>query len=99
MEEEGKDMTEVVVKGKAKDRSEEIIRQVIRNKDNIVSAAGAWSAEVYIKATQEDSLIRKAKKKKVDTAILKNPDAAVFNQMAMAEVVLKLDHKSPTHIK
>src|SRR5688572_1065380 len=31
MEEEGKDMTAIVVKGKAKDRSEEIIRQVIRN--------------------------------------------------------------------
>ncbi|MGZ8538921.1 MAG: DUF5686 and carboxypeptidase regulatory-like domain-containing protein [Flavisolibacter sp.] len=99
MEEEGKDMTEIVVKGKAKDRSEEIIRNVIRNKDNILSAAGAWSAEVYIKATQEDSLVRKKKKKKVDSAVIKNPEAAVFNQMAMAEVVLRLDHKFSNQVK
>src|SRR5260221_10271032 len=36
-------------------RSEEIIRNVIRNKDDILSAAGLYSCNVYIKATQEES--------------------------------------------
>ena len=58
---EVKNLSEVIVKGKAKDRSEEIIRNVIHNKENILSAAGAYSCNVYIKATQEDSLPEKKK--------------------------------------
>jgi hypothetical protein len=97
-EEEAQSMSEIVVKGKAKDRSEEIIRNVIRNKENILSASGAYSCEVYIKAIQEDSSVRKNKKnKQIDTSS-KNPNADLA-RMAMAEVVLKLDHKSTQQIK
>ena len=49
-----KGLSEVVVKGKMRDRSEEIIRQVIRRKEAIQSAAGPYSCTVYIKAVQED---------------------------------------------
>ncbi|MEI9910673.1 MAG: hypothetical protein WDO71_13950 [Bacteroidota bacterium] len=56
-----KNLSEVVVRGKSKDRSEEIIRHVIRNKENVLSAAGAYSCNVYIKAVQEDSLSKKEK--------------------------------------
>ena len=69
---EAKSLSEVIVKGKMKDRSEEIIRNVIKNKENILAAAGPYSANVYIKATQEDSTQRKVKTKKkpVDSILL-----------------------------
>ncbi|MBD0353237.1 MAG: carboxypeptidase-like regulatory domain-containing protein, partial [Flavisolibacter sp.] len=54
-EEAGKSMDEIVIRVKAKDRAEEIIQNVIRNKDNILSAAGPYSCQVYIKAIQQDS--------------------------------------------
>ncbi len=60
--ESSKDLSEVVIKGKNKDRAEEIIRNVIRNKDNILAAAGAYSCKVYIKAVQEDSSQAQQKK-------------------------------------
>ncbi len=57
MEPDGsKGLSEVVVKGKVRDRSEEIIRNVIHKKDSIQGAAGPYSCLVYIKAVQEDSL-------------------------------------------
>ena len=99
-----KGLSEVVVKGKVHDRSEEIIRQVIRNKEAIQAAAGPYSCMVYIKAVQEDSLKLKLKKKKkpvrfdssaVSTLITGNPD---LDRMAMAEIVLQLD-KAPQGIK
>src|SRR6187401_2729364 len=61
---EAKGLSEVVVRGRMKDRSEEILRNVIRHKDDILAAAGPYSCNVYIKATQEDSTQRKLKTKK-----------------------------------
>ena len=61
---EAKNLSEVVVRGKMKDRSEEILRNVIKHKDDILAAAGPYSCNVYIKATQEDSTQRKVKTKK-----------------------------------
>src|SRR5688500_1386156 len=99
-----KGLSEVVVKGKVRDRSEEIIRQVIRHKEAIQSAAGPYSCMVYIKAVQEDSLKLQLKRKKkpakidsskVSALITGNPD---LDRMAMAEIVLQLD-KSPQGIK
>jgi hypothetical protein len=45
-----KSLSEVVVRGKMKDRSEEIIRNVIKHKDDILGAAGPYSCNVYIKS-------------------------------------------------
>ncbi|MBO9684356.1 MAG: carboxypeptidase-like regulatory domain-containing protein, partial [Flavisolibacter sp.] len=52
----------------------------------------------YIKATQMDSSNRKTKKP-IDTSQKINPSDAELYQMAMAEVILKLDHKSTGQIK
>ena len=92
---DSKGLSEVVVKGKVRDRSEEIIRQVIRHKDSIQSAAGPYSCKVYIKAVQEDSTTAKRKKKreKIDSLFTGNKNAALDN-MAMAEILLQLDHAS-----
>jgi hypothetical protein len=97
-----KGLSEVVVKGRSRDRSEEFIRNVIRRKDSIQSASGPYSCMVYIKAVQEDSLKIKARKKPsrrdtipVVTANNSNPE---LDRMAMAEIVLQLD-RSPQAIK
>ena len=99
---DSKGLSEVVVKGKSRDRSEEIIRNVIRRKDSIQSAAGPYSCKVYIKAVQEDSLKIKGKKKPArnDTIPVINPDNPhpELDRMAMAEIVLQLD-RSPQSAK
>ncbi|HEU4470591.1 MAG TPA: DUF5686 and carboxypeptidase regulatory-like domain-containing protein, partial [Flavisolibacter sp.] len=99
-EDEARNMDEVVVKGKSRDRSEEFIRNVIRNKQRILDASGSWSCELYIRATQEDSAAArkkgKSKGKPQDTAWQAN---AALNRMAMAEVMLTVDHKPPGLIR
>ena len=97
-EDDSKSLTEVTVKGKARDRSEEIIRNVIRNKENILAAAGAFSCNIYIKATQIDSSIRKTKKPVPDSVKKKNPNEDLL-LMSMAEISLKLDYESDTKLK
>ncbi len=88
----GNDLSEVVVNTKNKDKAEEYIRNVIRNKEAIVNAAGSYSCKVYIKALQQDSTAgRKNKKLLSDSLIKANQAAAEMNGMAMAEIVLQLD--------
>lgn len=84
----------ITIKGKYKDNAAEYIRNVIRHKDSVKAAIGAWSGKVYIKAVQQDSSSRIKKSKiKKDTA---NGDLA---GMAMTEISLQLDYASPTKIK
>jgi hypothetical protein len=54
-EEDSKTMDDIVIRAKAKDRSEEMIKNVIRRKDSILNASGPYSVTIYIKATQQDS--------------------------------------------
>lgn len=90
-------LAEVIVRGKIKDRSEEIIRNVIRNKEKLQSAPGAYSCMVYIKATQEDSSTRRKKKKdNADTILNANADLL---KMAMAEISLRYDHETDLRTK
>src|SRR5690349_7579745 len=70
--EEESTMEDVVIRYKVKDRSEEIMRNVIRNKDAIVSAAGPYSAKLYIKAIQQDSATRKRDRSKTDSSLFEN---------------------------
>jgi Family of unknown function (DUF5686)/CarboxypepD_reg-like domain len=86
-------LSEVVVKSRNKDKAEEYIRNVIRNKDAIENAAGNYSCKIYIKALQQDSMAFKKPKKTTDNdSLLKIKQAnAEMNQMAMAEIVLQLD--------
>jgi hypothetical protein len=86
-----KNMSEVIIRGKAKDRSEEIMRLVIHKKETTRTAAGAYSCDVYIKAIQEDSSTRKARKLPDTASVKSNSD---IKGMSMAEVILHLDRQS-----
>jgi hypothetical protein len=97
-EDQGKNLSAVVVKGKSRDWSEQVIRNVISHKQKIIEAAGDYSCEAYIKATQIDSSNRPTKRK-IDTSKKINPADAELYKMAMAEVAIKLDHKSTGQIK
>jgi hypothetical protein len=99
--EEAKNLSEVVVRGKTRDRSEEIIRNVIRHKDEILAAAGAYSCTVYIKATQEDSsaLRHKKNKKSLKDSLKLNNANADLQKMSMAEISLRYDHESDNRVK
>lgn len=96
LEDEDNNLNEVIVRGKRKDAAEEIIRNVIRNKEKIRAAAGFFSCRIYIKATQQDSgkvATRKKEPAKNDTA------NARLAGMAMAEISLQLDYESPARLK
>ncbi|RYG05754.1 MAG: carboxypeptidase-like regulatory domain-containing protein [Chitinophagaceae bacterium] len=93
----GVDLNEVEVKAVKRDRAEEIIRNVIRNKEKLLEDASSYSTELYIRATQENDVVRK--KKKRSAAPL--PDSAVLElqRMSMAEITLNLDYQYPNKIK
>jgi hypothetical protein len=83
-----------MVIGQRKDRSEELIRNVIRNKESIISKINSFSANIYIKAIQENA--------RTKAPVLKNSkdsiNAAAPN-MSMAEVQMQLDFQVPNKIK
>jgi len=93
-DEDTKGLNEVIIKGR--DQAEEIIRNVIRHKDEINAAHGAYTCSMYIKAVQQDSSTSKSKINKKDSADTTNAD---LKKMAMTEVVLKYDYESPTRTK
>ena len=92
-------LKELVIKGK--DGAEDYIRHVIRHKEEIEKAAGAYSCNMYIKALQEDSIpFKKNKKNKDSDSLIQVKQAnALLNQMAMAEIVINLDHGGGKSIK
>ena len=93
MEEDARNtMEDIVIRVKAKDRAEEFMRNVIRNKESIMDASGAYSVKLYIKAVQQDSVYRK-KDHKTSADPFMDPDGD-FEGMDMSEVVLKLDKAS-----
>ncbi len=94
--EEENSLEDIIITVKPKDRSEEIVRNVIRNKDKILSAAGPYSSKIYIKALQQDSSINKKNRGKTDTADFEKED---LEGMAMAEISLQLDYESDSRMK
>jgi len=94
LEADEKSLDEVVVRGKWKDRSEEVIRQVINRKEALLSAAGDYSCLVYIKATQQDSTPPSRKKKQLPDSVRARMPGAAFRGMAMAEISLRYDQGS-----
>jgi Family of unknown function (DUF5686)/CarboxypepD_reg-like domain len=94
-------LSEVTIKAKYKDRAEEYIRNVIRNKEATEAASGAYSCNVYIKAIQEDSSAFKKPKKGLqsDSFLKAQQTIAAMNNMAMAEIVLHVDRESARRIK
>jgi len=85
MEIDDAELGEVVITAKLKDKAEEIIRNVIRNKENILSAAGSYSCNIYIKAFQQDSVESKRKKNRTD------PPTINYNDLSLAEVSMRFD--------
>lgn len=79
-DEEKNTLSEVLIKVKLKDRADEIMRKLVDNKENITSAANAYSYRAYIKAIQQDSGFAD-----------KNAPLATFPGMALTEIVLKVD--------
>ncbi len=94
LEDDGQLLGEVAVKAKSKDRAEEYVRNVIRNKEKVMTAAESYSCNLYIKAIDESTFL-KVKKKKDSINVGNNS----FNQMNMAEVYLKVDYTYPNKIK
>lgn len=82
---ESAQMQEVVIKAKLRDRAEEIIKNVIRNKETVLDAIGDFSCNAYIRAFQLDSTFAKGKEA-ADSAA-----ATDFSKMAMTEVLLHVD--------
>jgi len=90
-------LEDVVIRVKAKDRAEEYMRNVIRNKEAIMAASGNYSVKLYIKAIQQDSVLRKKDRdREEDTFMDPNAD---FEGMDMTEVVLQLDYASDEKIR
>jgi hypothetical protein len=86
--------TDVVVRGQRKDKSEEYIRNVIKNKEAILNAVTSYSASLYIKAIQENTST-KARKLKPNQDSLN----AILQQMSMAEIQMQLDFSYPDKVK
>lgn len=84
---EGLSLGEVVLRVKARDRAEELIRNVIRTKDPILDAIGSYSCNVYIRAFQLDSGMVKRRRPE-ETGDMQREN---FDGMSMTEVSLRLD--------
>ncbi len=95
MEIDSTDLSEVVIKVKAKDRAEEIIRNVIRKKDSI-QFQGSYSCLVYIKASQTDSAFARRRIAGFEDTSTTVSD---FNAMALAEISLRFDKNSNGQVK
>ena len=98
---EGKrDLNEIKIVSFKKDRAEEIVRQVIDLKERERLNPNNWSAKVYIKATQTLDAKPLPDDKKPTTDSAKQALALkAFNEMNMAEVVLRVDKSFPNKIK
>ena len=93
---ESSNLSEVVIRVKPRDRSEEYIKNVIRNKDAIQAAMGAYSCNMYIKAFQQDSSdLHKNKGKGVDAKAPEN----LFNGMSLAEISLHYNQGSGGQVR
>lgn len=97
-EEDAPAMEDIVIRVKVKDRAEEIMKNVIRHKDQNTSASGPYTAKLYIKAIQQDSVLRKKDRAKTDSTAFDQPDADLKG-MAMTEVSVLLDYESDQRLK
>lgn len=90
---ESSSLAEVIVRVKARDRAEEILRKTIDNKESLVNAAGDYSVNIYIRAARQDSSMTK-KEKAQDTTAGNN-----FEGMSLAEISLKYDRNKEGQIR
>jgi hypothetical protein len=97
-ENEDSNLEDIVIRVKIKDRSEEIIRNVIRNKEALMNASGPYSSMIYIKALQQDSSTNKKDRGKTDSSLFQT-DEYDLNGMAMAEISLQLDYETESRMR
>jgi hypothetical protein len=88
-------LSEVVIKVKSRDRAEELIRNVVRNKESILDAIGSYSYHAYIRAFQMDSVTSQKKSENAADTIAKEN----YNDMSMTEVSLKVDRSDNDQVK
>ncbi len=91
LDDASKSIKEVEVKAKKVDRSEEIIRMVIAQKEAWLSATNDYSASLYIKAVQEN--IFTPKKKPQNDTVVKPPN------LNMAEIKMERYFRAPDKLK
>lgn len=92
LEQESKYLSEVIVSAKLRDRAEDIMRQVIRRKDSIQSAAGPHAYNVYIKATVVDSSRYYDNQRDSD-------DPNAHSNRTMAEIFSQVELGTENHVK
>jgi hypothetical protein len=89
-------LKEIRIANFRKDRAEEIIRNVIANKNKHYHAVNSYRVNVYIKALEEQTDTKKSNAERVlDSLEGRNKLAS----MSMAEISLKLDYAYPNKIK
>jgi len=94
---EAANLAGVMVKSKLHDRSEEFIRNIIRHKENILAAPGAYSCDLYIRAVQKDSSEIRNKNKKQDTSLQQKINAEL-SKMSMAEISVRYDQSETQQV-
>lgn len=90
------ELNEIKIVNFKKDRAEEIIRNVVQQKNKIQNTCKSYSVDIYIRATeQSESQLTKKE------ARLKQKDSTkiLLDNMSMSEVSLKLDYEFPNKIK
>jgi len=103
LEQSKKEIKRVVISTKRKDRSREIIRKLIANKEKLQKGTSSYSYEAYIKSTAEEQKKKRQRAKKVkkiktdstskDSAKVKPPTKQ------FAEVYLEVSRSYPNKIK
>ncbi len=99
MEDNSNGLNEVKVVSFKKDKAEEIIKQVIQQKEKILANANSYSTNVYIRATQENEKFINPKKIKKLSDSARIALEKTLPQMSMSEVYLQLDYSYPNKIK
>lgn len=94
LQEEAQNLSEVVIRAKVRDRADEIMSKLVRKKDSIQAAAGAYSYHVYIRAVLQDSGTKAPRKRPFS----RNGEEQKPG-MAMGEVVSRVDVAGRTRIK
>ncbi len=94
------ELGEVKISTFKKDRAEEIVRQVIRHKQQLSEAANTYSANLYIRATmQQDSSDKVKKKSTMSDSLYQAKLRETEQRMSMCEVLMRVDVAFPNKIK
>ena len=94
LQEEAQNLSEVVIRAKVRDRADEIMSKLVRKKDSIQAAAGAYSYNVYTRAVLQDSGTKAPRKRSFS-----RKGEEQLPGMIMAEVVSRVDVAGRSRIK